>query len=219
MESRSLYGFLSFFMKKYLHLILILAAVCAISCKAMLIKKYGLNKKKNFANREEYINFLTEKKKFPLSNMLFPDSSSYLPFITSLVEKHLSVYYGSFLNDSTELVKSDELQKNLSCMGRILTDMNNGLSNMQTLNDSLIKRTDLKDYRFLSISTNELYKMNDSKKRLKIFLAYSYGLGSYFDSFYKATLDFAAKHKDEVELKIILMDQMYVPRQNNIDEY
>jgi hypothetical protein len=206
-------------MKKYLHLILILSAGCAISCKALVAKKYGFNKKMSFANRAEYINFLTEKKKFPPSDILFPDSNSYSTFIASLMENHLTIYYGSFLNDSAELIKSDELQENLGCMGRILTDMNNGLVNMQTLNDSLIKRTDFKDYRFLNISTNEVYKMNDSKKRLKIFLAYSYSFGSYFDGFYKATFDFAAKHKDEVELKIVSIDPMYMFNQNNIGEY
>jgi hypothetical protein len=135
------------------------------------------------------------------------------------MEKHLTVYYGSFLNDSTELVKSDELQENFGCMGRILTDMNKGLANRQALNDTLLIRTDFKDYRLLNISNNEEYKMNDSKKPFKILLAYNYSLGSYFDDFYKAALDFAAKHKDEVELKIISIDPMYMFHQSATGEY
>ena len=184
----------------------VLTLTSIFSCKALIAHKFKFNRKFDFKNREEYFNYLEAEKKFDISHMLYPDSSSVQKFIKYLSDNKLTVYYGTLLNDSVELKKSPELQDNLSCMGRILTEITNAGN---SFTDSLYIRSQFKDFSFRFINSQKKFEFYKTGETLKIFLLYSYMYGTYFDPFLKEMNKFASQNTGKATVYIVNLDYIY----------
>ena len=189
---------------------LIILSLCMLlsSCKAIIENMYGMNRRMPFSTRAEYIHYLETKKNYPLSSILVPDSSSYSGFLFYTFEKDVGLLYGSFLNDTTQIRKSDYLKENINCMGRILKDLEDNLGKIDQIPDSLLVKYDFNQFRFKEASSGKDYRMDHSQKPLKLFLLYYYRSGRYFDPVFKEVMEFALAHEKEVDLKIIVTDRI-----------
>jgi hypothetical protein len=184
-----------------------LISLFLVSCKALLLKKYKFNQEFKFQTKDEYLNYLQIKKKFNMSHVLYVDSNSNNNFANYIMDLHIAEYYGTLINDSTELKKSEKLQENLSCMGRVLTDIN---QNILKLSDtSLYIKNDFKKFQFRYVNSGELFRYDDSGIPLKIVLLYGYAFGTYYNDFYKAMNNFSAEHSKEAEVYIVALDYSY----------
>ncbi len=189
-------------------IIFALVALAVFSCKAYLSKKYKFNQELHFANQEEYSDYLLKKNIQP-ANVLYIDSSSFIPFISKISNEGMSIFYGSFINDSLEIKKSENLKENMSCIGRVLMQIKEDSKTADHLNDSLLVKSDFNQFSFRNFSDRSLFRMsNDNTGKVNIFLIYSYKLGNYFDEAFKEALDFESKNKDAVQIKIITIDWM-----------
>lgn len=186
-------------------LIALLIMILFSGCRSLLTKKYKFNREFNFKTREEYLHYLAAERKFDLSHVLYPDSNSQSHFFYYISKNKLTEYYGSLINDSTEIRKSLSLQDNLNCMGRILTEIQNNI-NTVSIDDSMYIRNDFYRFRFRHITNGEKFNFYSSDKPLKIFLIHSYSYGTYFDSFLNAMNEFSIAHNNEAEVYIISLD-------------
>jgi hypothetical protein len=114
-----------------------------------------------------------------------------------------SEYYGSFINDSVEIKKSDFLEQNKVCMGRVLKEIE---TNSGEINDSLlVKNFQFKQYRLFNAKTGEQLNLNSNNK-LKVFLIYSYSFGNYFNSLYKDLAVFSKRNHNKLYIYVISLD-------------
>lgn len=184
-----------------------LISLFLVSCKSLLLKKYKFNQEFKFKTREEYLNYLEVEKKLDMSHILYVDSNSTNNFLTYVMNLHLGEYYGTLVNDSTEIKKSETLQDNLTCMGRVLTDVN---QNILKLSDtSLYVKNDFKKFQFHYANSGKIFNYYDSNSPLMIILLYGYAFGTYYDDFFKAMNNFSAEHSKEAEVYIIALDYSY----------
>ena len=178
------------------------------SCSSLLKSRYGFNKQFDFTTKESYMVFLQNKKNFEITNVIFPDSNSRSAFLESIMRDSLSVYYGCLINDSVELVKTNELRDNLSCMGKILQDINFGEAELSKNDSSLFIKSQFKKYQFNFLINEEQLNINHFNKKLKIVMLYSYALGTYFDGTFNEVRKFHDTHKGSTELYIITLDDV-----------
>lgn len=185
----------------------IIALIFLLSCKSLLYKKYSMNRPFNFQSPAEYLKYLHSIKGLDTSHVIHPDSSSIWPFMQYIQNQRLSEYYGTLINDSVEIKKSKEMEENLSCIGRALTDIERNV--VKTADTSLYVKNDFYKYKFFRSNTNVLFDFNESTKPVKIFLIYSYNYGTYYDIFFKKMNEFAMLHQHEVEVYIISLDYAF----------
>ncbi len=178
------------------------------SCNSLLKSKYGFNKQFDFTAKESYMVFLQNKKNFDITNVIFPDSNSRSAFLESIMRDSLSVYYGCLINDSVELVKTNEVRDNLSCMGKILQDINLGEAELSKDDSSLFTKSKFKAYQFNFLYNDEQLNINHFNKKLKIIMLYSYALGTYFDGVFNEVRKFHENHKESTNLYIITLDDI-----------
>ena len=93
-------------------------------------------------------------------------------------------------------------------MGRILSNINDGLNNSNVINDTLLSKNDFNAFKFYEVSTGRPYHIENSPKQVKIFLLYYYSSGRLFDKSFKEIFEFANDHKDRVEVRVIPMDKI-----------
>src|ERR1044072_7758858 len=98
------------------------------SCKAFITKKYKFNQPFSFKTSDEFRDYLQNKKQFDLSHVIYPDNTSMIDFLNYISKNELVEYYGTLINDSTEIKKSANLQENVICMGRVLSDIHSNVS-------------------------------------------------------------------------------------------
>lgn len=219
----------------------IILLVSLVSCRSLLMRKYGFNRTPAFASRAACIQDLVQRKHLPASCLLVPDSSDLEPFLFSVAQSQDVVYYGSFLNDSTALKRSADLRSNTSCIGKLLADIDAAMDTgtgaaMDTdiaavtnrINTSsgtdagarssipfperpILEKRDFNRFHFLNAVDGSPYRIEDAPRPVTIFLLYSYGTGNYFDAFYTAVLHAVAEHRQHAALKIIIIDPL--PRQ------
>lgn len=195
-------------MKLKLLINIILTICLTSSCKSILESVYGMNKKFEFTSKSAYVKYLENKKGLDISRVIYPDSGSRVSFLNAIQQGEFSVYYGSLLNDSIELIRSDILNENISCMGRIINEMNSGISGLNLSDSGLLANSELKNYTFRYIADNKIFDLNNSEKRMKIIMLYSFSLGRYFDNTFKEVQKFHVTHKDVTELIIISLDDV-----------
>jgi hypothetical protein len=174
------------------------------SCKIIIEKKYGMNKPFKFKERKEYIEYLNAKG-FPSSNVLFVNDSSSYEFYRLLSDSQLGAYFGSLLNDSTEIRKTDELKENLSCAGRIIKDIDLNARRME-FDSSFLVQSNFKTFSFKRLDNNEKFFMNSTNQKLKIIMLYGFSLGTLYDPLYREIINFYEQNKDKTELYIISLD-------------
>ena len=133
---------------KLLIAFIIAIALHLMSCDTFLKLTYGLNKKFKFKTKESYLNFLQNEKGIDIKGVIYPDSNSRSSFLHSIMRDSLSIYYGSLMNDSVELVKTSDLKENLSCMGKILSDIKNNTMTLKRRDSSFFIKSNFKNYKF-----------------------------------------------------------------------
>src|SRR5688572_12556085 len=96
-----------------------------ISCNPIIRQLYGVNKNLTFESSDQYIAFFEKSNKIGSDSLLFLDSANHYDFLNEIVSKKLATFYGTFINDSTELKKSSFLEENMGCMTRVLNEIKN----------------------------------------------------------------------------------------------
>lgn len=180
------------------------------SCNAIIGKFYGINKPMNLQSREEYIRFIEDKKKIDRSYILLPDSGTYNLFMDHVYGDRLGYYYGTYLNDSLAIIRSKELNENMTCMGRVLANMKLGLDHMRPGKDSLIEPAQFNQFKFYEAGSGNTYQIEKSEKPIKIYLLFYFSSGRLFDKSYKEIFRFAEENRDSVELRVITTDRISV---------
>jgi hypothetical protein len=168
----------------------------------MVYRMNGMNKPFKFNNLAAYKKHIS-KAGIDTNKMYYPtDSDSYL-FWQQLLSDDISVYYGAFLSDSVEIQKSQQLRENMSCMGRVLRELDtaNEMSDSQ-----ILKKSKLKKITFRQISSNQKLEFNKLNKRIKILLVYSQSLGRAFKRTFREVNEFYLQHNKSCELIIISLD-------------
>jgi hypothetical protein len=185
------------------YLLITLAVVTCWCCNPIIKSVYHVNREFKFTSRTDYLAFLNKSYSLTPGQVVYFDSVSERLFITDAMQKSISEYYGSFINDSTEIKQSAFLEENASCIGRVLKEIED---NSGKIDDSLlVKNTVFRNYKLLNAKTDQQLEVNADKK-VKVFLLYSYRLGTYFNSFYKDVAALSKNNKDQLSIYVITVD-------------
>jgi hypothetical protein len=194
-------------MESRINLIFLLLLCCLIfSCKILYTKKFNLNQKFAFKSKEEYIKYL-KAKKFNSDLFLYLDSASYISFITKIDNN--TVYYNSFINDTLAIIKSDFLNDNQSCEGRIGKEIQELILNNTIIESKKVIDKNIYNNTLFYLKNNERYKSVDTNKKLTIFLVNIFETGTYYKSLYDEIEAVQVKHKKEINLFIISLSPVY----------
>lgn len=187
-------------------IILVFCLSAFFSCRFIITKTYGINRKFRFKTRTEYIQYLTKKEKLDTSKIIYPDSISISIFLNDMTQRNSVEFYGAFLNDSLEIIKSDFLRENASCVGRIIKEVETINKNFLHLSDTSIKiNHEFRNFKFKRVF-GAYTNINDYKKPVKIFLIYSFAYGNLFDKFYKKMNELSLRYNNSLEIIIIDID-------------
>jgi hypothetical protein len=189
-------------MKRTLYLFICVALITGTSCKAIFYRIKGVNRPFNFKSKEAYASYLQKIAVNPEMVYYISDSAGW-GIMNTIIDENISAYYGAFINDSTELEKSDALKENMSCMGRILHDIE---LNENEFYNQKIRKSDFYRYHFKSLENQALLNINKSAKKLKIVLVYSYSFGKLFKKTFTEVNSFYEKNKTDCDLFIISID-------------
>lgn len=176
------------------------------ACKMYTYKKYHIEKPTSLKTRADYVKHMSSRNLFPLNQVLFIDSASYISFITEKVQQDSSVVYvGSYLNDSIVIKRTDLLNENTSCSSRMLNEIRHNIS-MKTLPDSiLITEKKLSSYKLYHLSDGRPFRFNDNGK-IHIILNYTSLIGTYYDDFYKRVMEIQQENSTSTEVYVIILD-------------
>lgn len=156
------------------HLYLIVILLLFYSCKPLVKTVYGVNKEIKFKSLNEYRDYVSSKYHIDLTKFYYLDSNSYYDFINLVIQTKTDYFFGTFLNDSTEIKKSDYLTKNESCVGRVLKEINYSAKENNPLK---VKNESLKTHSFVNITTTAPLQFSNDNRN-KIVLIYSYKAGT-----------------------------------------
>lgn len=93
------------------------------SCKPIAATLYKQNSHKIFESKKDYFALVEKQYGIKPEDMYIPDSSDWNAFATMVVANKIDNYYGTFKASDSVFVKSNLLQENESCIGRILGDI------------------------------------------------------------------------------------------------
>ncbi len=190
-------------MKKNVYL-LIIGTFFIYGCSSILRSKYRFNQPFRFSTKMEYLNYLENKYSFSYAHVLYPDSLSQYAFFNNVMQARLSQYYGTFINDTLEVKKTKHLSENLTCIGRVLKEIEINSSKVGYIND-VTTNTVFRDYHFKVADNDSDFVFNPNGK-VKIFLLYAFAMGNYFDEFFKDVVVWAKNVPEKVEIFIISLD-------------
>lgn len=197
-------------MKYFNGILFLFASFILTSCHKYAISKFNLGRPFEYKTKADFENYLNDKKIFDMNNILFPDSTKYLSFITEKLKQDSTVIYiGSYLNDSTCICKSDFLSKNTSCKSRIDEEI---ISNMNRFffPDSMLEKVKcISKYKLKRLSNGEFFNMENQNKKLKIFMAYSYSFGTYYDNLYRKIMVTQKLNPSIADVFLICIDPVY----------
>lgn len=181
------------------------------SCSSMIKEVYKVNQNHNFESLSNYADFFEKSNNISGDNLLYLDSTSHKRFLDEVVKQKLATYYGSFINDTIEVKKSDFLQENMGCMSRVLNEIKNSTTRDFFLqNDSLfIKNENFTKNVFIYLKSNKQFQFNKTSKKLTVFLLYSTQLGELFKKDFQILQKYAIDNKNDVKLYIISIDKCY----------
>ena len=180
------------------------------SCTSIIKQATKANRKFSFTTQADYYNYLVNKKGFSPNQILFPDSISYVEFGQKvLMKENPVIYFGSFLNDSVSIRKSDFLKDNQACIGRMNGEIENNLR-ITTYSDSIVQTiVNLSKFNFYYLKDKKIFSVSNSKKQLKVFLIYYYPFGTMYDKLYKEIEEACLKNIVKTDLFIICVDPVY----------
>jgi hypothetical protein len=178
------------------------------SCKSLFVKRYKLGRSFTFANKKEFASHIFKQFKVPKENILFVDSASYSLLTNEITNKNLSIYYASFINDSTEISFSENLQINNGCIGRIEQEV---YRNLLKIDSSRLKRNqNLKQYIFYRFIDNSEYEIAKSIGDIKVFFLYSYSMGTYYDKYFNEITSMKNFENKSPQVYVISMDPVWM---------
>jgi hypothetical protein len=164
---------------------------------------FHVNRKFTFTNRTDYLQFLNKSFALKPEQIVYLDSSSERRFFSQINTGEVSEYFGSFINDSVEIKKSAFLKENVACIGRILREID---AKSGSIADSLLGvNNTMKQFRLWNAKTDQQLDLNSDRK-VKVFLLYSYGFGTYFNSLYKDIAEVSKNKSDNLSVYIISLD-------------
>ena len=167
---------------------------------------YGTNKELNFRSRKAYTSWVHEKYRIDSTRLFYIAKNSYSNFIHLVVESKLDYFYGIFENDSIVLRKSNYLEKNESCIRRVLGEINT-ISKNNSNKVLQLKDTTFKSLTFYNIVSDIQLKMqNDNRK--KIILIFSYKAGTITRNDFEQ-IQTAVEQIQGYDLLIISLDNLY----------
>jgi len=181
------------------------------SCGSVIKEVYDVNQNHIFESLDHYVKFFEKSNNIRGDNLLYLDSSSHKKFLDEVVRQNFATYYGSFINDTIEIKKSDFLQENMGCMSRVLDEIkNSSMQNNFLENKSLfVKNENFKKNVFLYLKDNKQFHFNDASQKITVFLIYSSQLGKLFKKDFQMLQKYATENKNGVELFIISIDECY----------
>lgn len=189
-----------------------MAVVCItiFSCQTLAKNKYDIGRTFSFRSKQAYYDYLKKKSFLPAGNILYPDSASYVKFTVEKIQQDSSlVYQGTYLNDSVYVKKSSFLQDNKSCSGRIQGEIETNIS-LDNYPDSILKKgTKMSSYNLYHLQNNQPFNVNSGSGKLKIYLLYAYGFGTYYDNFFKDVNEIQKKYAHKAELYFICLEPLY----------
>jgi hypothetical protein len=174
-----------------------------LSCKTFLTAKYRFNQPFSFGSKTAYLEYLKNRYAFPAEHVLYPDSISQTALANDIIKAKLAQYYGAFINDTLEVRKTDFLSENLSCIGRVLKEIENNSNN--NYGNGIAINKDFRNYHF-KIAADDSDFVFRSNKKLKIFLLYAFAMGNYFDDFFQDIMNWTQNKNEKVEVFIIALD-------------
>lgn len=164
------------------YIISIFAWVLCLSCTSVIKEVYGVNKNKEFRNIDEYISYISRQYHFSLKNLYYADDeATYNALAMDIADSHTDFFYGIFINDSTQIKKTDFLKINESCRGRIMNEISIPTDKHA---DLLQKTITFKGNSFKNSITGQSMDLNTSNRK-KIILLFSYKLGSLREKDFK----------------------------------
>jgi hypothetical protein len=148
--------------------------------------------------------------------VIYPDSESVAPFFTLLVYDTLTIYYGVVLNDSIEFKKSIYLGEDSRCIGRIINEVvKYSRYNIARLDSSLLQGSRLAKMRFRLLLDDSEVTFNNGLKG-KLLLVYHYGLGTFYDPYFKAFANLYRKHHEFFDMYIVTTDAYELKRMERL---
>ncbi len=189
------------------NVIVVIVCFSLCSCKMMAKSKYQMGRKFDFKTKKEYIDFLSKKNLFDTARVYFMDERSYVNFVNERMQGDSSlVYQGMYFNDSMRIRRGKMLNDNQSCWGRIQNEIQHNLD-LVDYPDSIIEIGHrLSGYGIYRVSDTDKFSMDQSARKLKIFLVYCYQFGTYYDRLYKDLSAMGKKYATKADIYIISID-------------
>jgi|GEM_PF-5777534 len=170
------------------------------SCGQIIPVVYGVNKDKSFKSKDRYTKYATKHTAVDNTRLLYLKDDDLNKFFGSISSRNIDYYYGTFIGDSLEIIKSDSFELNRSCGGRIVPELDSTLNRKTSISNPVFKQV-------------ELFHMYDDSKftfpaapKKTVFFIYSYKMGSVHKNDFKSVNKFVEKHSDQMELFIISLD-------------
>lgn len=174
-----------------------------ISCKPILSGIYGINKDISFQSLNEYKNFITSRFEINVNQLYLIEPTHYNSFMDWVIQNKVDYFAGIFLDDSTQIRKSEHLLQNQSCTGRVLAE----IKNAETLTPVATQQSmPLKTFSFYNAVTKEPLTFTDNNRK-KIVLVFSYKSGTLNKKDFKE-VQALVEAKPGFELWIISLDQV-----------
>lgn len=182
--------------------------VLFITCRSYFKARYNFNRPFEFTSKQEYLTSVSKEMEFEETMLLYVDSTDYTNFMHTFIGSSSSVYFGAFINDSLSVKKTAFLKDNESCIGRMEKEIYKNISAENFIRDSLDNSVNLSNYQFYSIKDNKKYSVSESKKKIKIVLAYAYDFGTYYKPLYQEIIAAYKKNIQNCDLYIISLDPL-----------
>ncbi|MBU3713540.1 MAG: hypothetical protein FGM46_01170 [Ferruginibacter sp.] len=184
--------------------------VCAgglLSCTAFIKQKYGLQRPFRFDTKKDFLRVIEKENLFPSKNILYIDSSSVIDFFQDMVQKeNISIYIGAYLNDTILIKRSDYLNENESCRGRIENEMLLNTYRKEYPDSLKIKTKKFSSYKLCRLSNNSAFVIDKDLGKLTFFLLYSYSSGTYYRPLYQKAFELQHNNPDNIDIYIISTD-------------
>ncbi len=179
------------------------------ACHFMAQYKYHIGKEMSFKTKKDYLSYIEKKRIISAQHILYLDLISLEDFYSDKIKNDNSlVYQGSYLNDSVCIKKSFSLEENKSCSGRMVHEIKENLLKQQYPDSVLCKTKKLSSYKLYYLHNNESFVIEHNNKKLKVFLLYSYRLGSYYNRFYKQMLQLQTLNSSLIDIYLICIDRI-----------
>jgi len=196
-------------MRTLLTISLFFSFFCACTNK-MVAKKYSIGTENQITERGAYIDFIKQKKFFPVEQMLYTSRKGYIPFHFNVMQRDSSiVYMGTYINDSLRILKPEFLQDNQSCSGRLQTEIERILQANPAVAFKTENTEPLAIYDLHYLINKEPFLLSKSGNKQHIFLIFSQGYGTYYNQFYKDVEKFYQQYASKANLYVITLEPVY----------